>query len=185
MAIKTFTAGSVLTASDTNTYLANAGLVYVNGGSFTGATSFDVTGFSSTYTYYKLVYRAIRADTSGALVFYGQLYSGATARTTGYYASAFFTSYLGTTGVGYTANNSSSFMAGLADSGGYGIQSFDIQGMTSATFTITGNAWDYGNARQYALGASHAVSETNDKIRMSVSTGTATGTWRLYGYREP
>jgi hypothetical protein len=29
MAIKTFTTGEVLTASDTNTYLANAGLVFV------------------------------------------------------------------------------------------------------------------------------------------------------------
>ena len=29
MAIKTFTTGEVLTASDTNTYLANAGLVYI------------------------------------------------------------------------------------------------------------------------------------------------------------
>jgi hypothetical protein len=29
MAIKTFTTGEVLTASDTNTYLANSGLVYV------------------------------------------------------------------------------------------------------------------------------------------------------------
>jgi hypothetical protein len=29
MAIKTFTTGEVLTAADTNTYLANSGLVYV------------------------------------------------------------------------------------------------------------------------------------------------------------
>jgi hypothetical protein len=29
MAIKTFTTGEVLTASDTNTYLANSGLVYI------------------------------------------------------------------------------------------------------------------------------------------------------------
>lgn len=184
MAVKTF-GSEILTSGDVNTYLANSGLVYVAGGSFTGATSFDVTGFSSAYTYYKLEFRAQRVDTTGGLLFYGQLYSGATARTTTYYATAFFSSYLGTTGVGYTTNNGSSFMAGFADSGGYGIQSFDIQGMNSASFTMTGNAWDSGSARQYTLGASHFVTETNDKIRMSVSTGTATGTWRLYGYREP
>lgn len=185
MAVKTFSVSEVLTASDTNTYLANSGLVYVAAGSFTGATSFDVTGFSSTYKYFRLEFSTQRVDTSGNAVLYGQLYNGATARTTGYYASAFFSSYLGSTGVGYTSNNGSNFMAGLADSGGTGLQAFDIFGMTSANFTLTGNAWDVGSARQYMIGANHFVNETNDKIRFSASAGTMTGTWRLYGYREP
>ena len=54
MAIKTFTTGEVLTAADTNTYLANSGLVYVAGATFTGAGTFDVTGFSSSYLFYHL-----------------------------------------------------------------------------------------------------------------------------------
>jgi hypothetical protein len=57
MAIKTFTSGSVLTASDTNTFLANSGLVYIAEGS----TSTSVLGlnfnnvFSSTYDNYRIV----------------------------------------------------------------------------------------------------------------------------------
>jgi len=56
MAIKTFTAGSVLTASDTNTFLANAGLVYVTGGTFSAQDPLAVTGcFTSTYDHYEIV----------------------------------------------------------------------------------------------------------------------------------
>ena len=54
MAIKTFTTGEVLTAADTNTYLANSGLVYVTSATI-GTTVSSVTVsscFSSTYDNY-------------------------------------------------------------------------------------------------------------------------------------
>lgn len=55
MAIKSFTTGDVLTAADTNTYLANAGLVYVTQASFGGATALNIDScFTSTYTHYLL-----------------------------------------------------------------------------------------------------------------------------------
>lgn len=57
MAIKTFTTGEVLTASDTNTYLANSGLVFIKQqtiGNTVGSVSVtDV--FSNTYNVYKIV----------------------------------------------------------------------------------------------------------------------------------
>ena len=43
MAIKTFTTGEVLTASDTNTYLNNGGLVFINQVSYTASTSTETT----------------------------------------------------------------------------------------------------------------------------------------------
>ena len=54
MAIKTFTTGEVLTAADTNTYLANSGLVYVKSQTIGSAvSSVNVTSaFSSTYDNY-------------------------------------------------------------------------------------------------------------------------------------
>ena len=57
MAIKTFTTGEVLTASDTNTYLANAGLVFISNTAITaGASSIVVSNcFSSTYDRYKIL----------------------------------------------------------------------------------------------------------------------------------
>jgi hypothetical protein len=58
MAIKTFTTGEVLTAADTNTYLANSGLVYVASTTVgTGVSSVTVSSaFNSTYDNYKIIY---------------------------------------------------------------------------------------------------------------------------------
>jgi hypothetical protein len=56
MAIKTFTTGEVLTAADTNTYLANSGLVFVKSQTIgSGVSSVTVTdAFSATYDNYRV-----------------------------------------------------------------------------------------------------------------------------------
>ena len=57
MAIKTFTSGEILTAANTNEFLANSGLVFVKSQTI-GATvpSVDVTDcFSATYDAYRVV----------------------------------------------------------------------------------------------------------------------------------
>jgi hypothetical protein len=56
MAIKTFTTGEVLTAADTNTYLANSGLVYVTSATATSGTTFSVNNcFTSAFAAYRIV----------------------------------------------------------------------------------------------------------------------------------
>jgi hypothetical protein len=57
MAIKTFTTGEVLTAADTNTYLANSGLVFVKSQTIgAGVSSVTVSdAFSATYDNYKIL----------------------------------------------------------------------------------------------------------------------------------
>jgi hypothetical protein len=55
MAVKTFTS-EVLTSADTNTYLANSGLVYVTNATATSGTSLSVNNcFTSTYSAYRIV----------------------------------------------------------------------------------------------------------------------------------
>jgi hypothetical protein len=58
MAIKTFTTGEVLTAADTNTYLANSGLVFVKSQTVgTGVSTLVVSdAFSATYDNYRVIY---------------------------------------------------------------------------------------------------------------------------------
>jgi hypothetical protein len=65
MAIKTF-GSEVLTSADTNTYLANAGLVYVASATITaGASSVVVSNcFNSTYDRYKIVIES-KVNTAG------------------------------------------------------------------------------------------------------------------------
>jgi hypothetical protein len=66
MAVKTFTT-EVLTSADTNTYLANSGLVYVTSTSATSGSSLSVNNcFTSTYSAYRIVInRATLAGVSG------------------------------------------------------------------------------------------------------------------------
>ena len=80
MAIKTFTTGEVLTAADTNTYLANSGLVYIN--QYSLSSAFNMTGiFSAEYTNYYLVANILTHSGGAANVFAFPL-SGTTPNTT-------------------------------------------------------------------------------------------------------
>ena len=67
MAIKTFATGEVLTASDTNTFLANSGLVYVTSTTVgTAVSSVTVSNcFSSTYDNYRITITGVNANAAG------------------------------------------------------------------------------------------------------------------------
>lgn len=79
MAIKTFTTGEVLTASDTNTYLANAGLVYVTSTSMSGTTNTFTNTFSSTYDAYRIVVTNFNNSSTTTRAFYLRLGTDATS----------------------------------------------------------------------------------------------------------
>lgn len=163
------------------------GMELISSGTVTSATSFQITGFSSSYEYYKLQLLLRRSDTVGATTLYAQIYNGATPRTNAYYAAAGFSSYLGTQGVGYTSNNSSNFFLFNADSGvtgSAGLGSYEISGMNNGSFNMLGKHWDVQNARTYEIGAYRNAVDTNDRLNVTVTTGQVTGSWKLYGYRN-
>ena len=81
MAIKTFTTGEVLTASDTNTYLYSGGLVTIASGTATAGTLIIAGAFSSTYDSYRFVMNAI--GNSGAEIS-AQFRVGTSTSATGY-----------------------------------------------------------------------------------------------------
>jgi hypothetical protein len=92
MAIKTFTTGEVLTASDTNTYLANGGLVYITSGALSGGTTNFVGCFTSTFTNYRIVLDNLGGST--AIDFYFRFLQSSTPYTVAqyYWAGTGFTS---------------------------------------------------------------------------------------------
>jgi len=94
MAIKTFTTGEVLTAADTNTYLANSGLVYITQATIgSGVSSVNITNcFSSTFDNYRITIRANSASGSAPIL---MNYGTGTAVATNYksYLYALFTSW--------------------------------------------------------------------------------------------
>ena len=117
MAIKTFTTGEVLTASDTNTYLANAGLVYITSASATSGTTLNIDNiFSSSYRSYRIVLDDVRI-VSGVTGLGIQLrVGGATNNTTYYNVRQGFDYTTGVAGAAPTANGTGWNIALIVDS---------------------------------------------------------------------
>jgi hypothetical protein len=88
MAIKTFTTGEVLTAADTNTYLANSGLVFVKQQTIGNAvSSVTVTdAFSATFDNYRITISGTNVSATGNSA--AMLLTGSSGAT--YYNNGFF-----------------------------------------------------------------------------------------------
>jgi len=190
MAIKTFTTGEVLTASDTNTYLANSGLVYITEGTNTANLSFN-NCFSSTYLNYRVVGQ-ITASQFTNKIGYRYRVSGSDISSPAVYQWAFINNYLsgGTPGqsaqgiqntsiayIGYkspTANHSTSFVIDF-------FNPFSTTGWKTATHQST-NA---NAAIDVAQGGSTYQATTSyDGFSLISESGTMTISAKVYGYRQ-
>jgi hypothetical protein len=195
MAIKTFTTGEVLTASDTNTYLANAGLDYITSATAANTSSIlDIVGcFSATYDHYRIELSnfAITSGVSTDLHF--RMLSGSTPTTTGTYGHAW---------VGLTSRGASTNTANFDTTQAYmGLSpanpttepysaSFDVfspflakrTGFVGDAFGLTGGL----NAFAFRSGGCYQESAVSfDGLRIFTSPSiNITGKVRIYGYRQ-
>jgi hypothetical protein len=161
-------------------------LELVSSASFTGATTIDVTGFSSTYSSYKFLLDWNKTAAGGANnTVTANLRSGSTNRT-GYYGSGWYQTYLGGSGYWNTASNAATFCIGDGTSGTdrsyitaeiYGMQASDIG------FRINIAGTDTVLTANYNAGYVRYASDTNDTIRLNAPSAI-TGRWKLYGYRN-
>lgn len=184
MAIKTFTTGEVLTASDTNTYLANAGLVYVTSTTVgSGVSTVTVSScFSSSFDNYRIVYFGGTSSTQQEL----RLQMGST--TTGYYNTLLYGAYSATpsalaAGLVNTANFG---YAGVGDPDGCSL-TVDVMNPNLAKRTvIAGSFIGMDTDRVFGTtGGFLADTTAYTSFTMTPSTGTITGgTITVYGYRK-
>ena len=178
MAIKTFVTGEVLTAADTNTYLANSGLVYVTSATVgTAVSSVTVSSaFSSTYDNYKIIYTG---GTAG---------SGLISMTLG----ASVTTYSNTLMYGLTfasptyasggASNSSAWtLMGYADANSC-LLSIDLYGPNLAKYTQFNRPYVSTSNAGINSGV-HATATAYTSFTLSAATLTG-GTITVYGYRK-
>ena len=180
MAIKTFTAGSVLTASDTNTYLANAGLVFVKAHNITGTpSSVTVTdAFNATYKAYLIQMTDVAASAAGVLTF--QL----SGLTTGYYGNLIYTNFTGTapTSAGY--NNATTFThaGGLNGSMAY-LNLTCVNPFLAKNTFLSSDFIDSTNAGKTTGYQSSNTSVTGFTIATTAGTLSG-GQITVYGYRN-
>jgi len=191
MAIKTFTTGEVLTAADTNTYLANSGLVYVAGGALSSTATNFAGCFTSTYENYRIEFSKI--DVGAGFLTFQML------NTTTPFTSALYHSALMTTNSTATTVSVDKVAAGTAGYLGYNFQStangsmsvsFDFMNPfgTGRTFYNGGGASYYSVTPLFAVyNGAGGVDSTNsfDGIRIaSAGGGTLIGNVAIYGYRK-
>jgi hypothetical protein len=181
MAIKTFTSGEVLTAADTNTYLANSGLVYVTSQTVgTAVASVTVSSaFSTTYDSYRIIYQMGDASATEQLFLKFNNSTGATYSHGGIYV------LYGTALAGpETANNTASGIRIGNTNADFSSIVFDVINPFLATPThvmaqhADAQYWSVRGGRD-----SNTVSQTG--FSLTPGSGTLTGgTITVYGYRK-
>ena len=183
MAVKTFTSAT-LSSSDTNTYLANAGLVYVKSQTIgNGVASFTVSdAFSTTYDNYKIVISGTTVTgTANCRVTLG-------SQATGYYGSFIYTRPNTSTISADPTNNGARFEYGAILAVGSPGGSFELLGPFLSTKTICSSSLCETATVASAVGTFNGWLDTTASytaFTITASGGTYTGgTVTVYGYRK-
>jgi hypothetical protein len=179
MAIKTFTDFTSLPASDINTFLANAGLVYVNSQTVTaGVSSIAITGFSSTYDSYRIV---LNNGTLAGLAVIGAQMTGSTAS----YYGALANIAVGTNlSAPVSNNNASSWSIVGVGNASFASLAFDLHDPFLARPTRVGTSNYVSTTDAGTYNGLHNVSTSYSSITISTGSTFQTGTITVYGYRK-
>ena len=181
MAIKTFTSGEVLTASDTNTYLANSGLVFVTSQSLGSSPIVVANCFSSVYDNYRIVISALPSTTilvslrirdSGGEVSLGN-YNQSVVRTDSSTASTYVNEFFGRSLTSCSLINTSTQWGMELD-----ITSPNLAEPT----TFVGKATN-AVSNNYSIAGSYNANTVATGFNLILSTGSLTGDISVYGYR--
>ena len=181
MAIKTFTTGEVLTASDTNTYLANSGLVYITSDTMAAGSKTFSNVFSTQYDNY--VVQIVTTASSAAGQNFVNMRMGTTATN---YVGSVGRSFGGTVGA-LTTPTDAFLLAGVTT----GTHSFgatcQIMSPFLAQSTVCNHqafAFNSTDNINYFGGQLLANSTSYTELTLFIASGTITGRVTVYGYRK-
>jgi hypothetical protein len=189
MAIKTFTTGEVLTASDTNTYLANSGLVYITQGTVTANTALNFSSiFTSAFNNYRVIWTPSARQTLPQNQINLRIRSGTTDLSTGnlYQWSRMFYYSAGSGFSGSVTANE----INMADSNnGLVAFSFDIYAPNLAQETLVAGqtvlSQVAGGPFLFGINWGGMVNNSTSYDGFSIiGTSNISGTARVYGYRQ-
>ena len=191
MAIKTFTTGEVLTAADTNTYLANSGLVYIKEANPSAATAISIDNcFSATYNAYRIVWVPTAYSSASACQTCMRLRVGGTDNANSNYLRSRW--YYGAGGASGTDGGSATATEfALAETTiPFHPMSIDIYSPFQSVKTSVGSkAVAYQAASGGVLFGIESVGITTvttsyDGFTLFPTNGTFTGKLLVYGYRQ-
>jgi hypothetical protein len=184
MAIKTFSTGEVLTSGDTNSFLANSGLVYISATTLSGSTTTVSNCFSSTYDNYLVVLNDLVLAGTGQILM--QFATGTTDATANYSRQRFFAQTTATGGSG--ASGQTSMSVGYGISGSQNFLKMDISQPNLARKTFAQINEIYQDTLFPMIEMNNGMASTTTQYTGFVLTASGTtftsGTLRVYGYRQ-
>jgi len=188
MAIKTFSVGEVLTASDTNTYLTNGGLVYITSGTASATNRLNIAScFSSTYAAYRVVVTNLTHSTANNLILRFSV-SGTDTAGTDYYTQRSEVNGSAVSGVSITGSSAIFPTYANSTAGSFVALSFDVTNPQATTpTTVNGMAARVDSSTGlYSVAFSGLLNNSTayDGISLIGNTGNITCTMRVYGYRQ-
>jgi len=190
MAVKTFTTGEVLTAADTNTYLANSGLVYISEANPSAAASASINScFTATYNAYRIVWIPTAYSSTGqAQTLLRMRASGTDNISSNYYRARWYYGAGGSSGTSGGAATETAFE--LADNNTpmhpLSLDVFSPYQTVATAIASKAVGWQGVNNTLYGIETVGRMSVTTsyDGFTLYPSTGTFTGKLIVYGYRQ-
>lgn len=190
MAVKTFTTGEVLTAADTNTYLANSGLVYVTHVTIAAAATVVVPScFNATFDSYRAVFSGI-VNASAVSNLQMRMRNGATNETGNvYYDARLNIEYAG--GSIGSGNTSAGNIASLGATGtttntmGFELEIRNPYSTSTTTWFNNGGDARTGGGAKFGSGFINTTT-SYDSLYVAFLSGSfaASGSITVYGYRK-
>ena len=192
MAIKTFSDGVPLPASDINTYLANSGLVYVGSATLNAVTNNISNVFSSEYEAYRIVINDLNNATATTRVVNLRFRTTTDDTSATYFSHIWFVYGAGVSGAvstnGGTLANIAS-LGGTTTTGAGASLVFDVVNPNKATWTsFHGQRMSYQSDVATFVWTSFggAMNTSTQYTGFSIigTTDALSGTVRVYGYRK-
>ena len=187
MSVKTFTS-EILTSSDTNTYLANAGLVYITSGAASAQNRLNIPScFSSAYDAYRVEVTNLTHSTANNLI---MRFSASGSDTSGTDYATQRSEVNGGAISGVSITGSSAIFPTYANSsaGSFVSLGFDIMYPFAASpTTVWGSAARVdGGTNLYSVNFTGLLNNSTsyDGFSLVGNTGNITCGLRVYGYRQ-
>jgi hypothetical protein len=177
------TAGSILTASQVNTYMINSGLVYLSTTTITASGQNIPNAFNDSYTNYLIVCNEFVTSATNAIV--GFRLGSSTTRTEYSYGGTNVNTSSGGISADYSAAATSAFIGYTKGvPGGNQSYIFNLLGPQTATRKTWSTTWGNGQYLGQTSGVDSLASAQTD-INFIVGSGSLTGgTVTIYGYRK-
>lgn len=178
---------SVDTTLNSVTSGKNVGLVHINTTTFTAATSTILSSvFSSSFNNYRILVDVTQNSTFSAT--FMQLRTGSTTVTSNYDRRGIFINSSGVTVTSSGTTADTYMLLGNTGNGGRSLHVVDFQNpfLTTPTMgTVSASDNDSGGGRELFLNAVYNSNSTSyESLVVGCSSGSITGTVRIYGYRN-